>query len=555
MRSSITRKIIFNAVAPVALAVFISGSFLIRIYRNILKDNGIDQELVNTIVKNSAGAFTLIMILLVLILILVIYSNLRIVVINSLKKLQEGSNMLGNRKFDYRIELDSDDEFEEVADSFNAMASELQDMYENMDEKVARLTVKNKEDAEKLKERNIFLENMRKATLNILADISESEQNLRKKTEELQKANEIIDQQKDRAESILNFLKSIGDGVVATDMDGRIIFVNEAAERLLNVSNNVYGKKAGDVLEIFREKNAETRYDIIQEVLECKGKICITKDHFFVKNSDGSHTVLSFSTSFIYDTNKIEQGCILVMRDVTEERKLDEAKDNFLSIAAHQLRTPLSGIRWNLEMLLGDDVGKLPKEAHEVVEDINSNTLRLISLVNDLLNVSRINTGKSMDSPAPVAVVENIMKALRNMNGFADKNKVKIIFDEKKNSDLKVMMIPRRFLESVGNIISNAIKYSPAGGNVKISVSEKDGNVEIAVADSGIGIPKKDQEKIFSKFFRSANATIKDPDGSGLGLNVVKSFIEEAGGIVSFESEEGKGTIFFASLPIYRGGE
>jgi PAS domain S-box-containing protein len=370
--------------------------------------------------------------------------------------------------------------------------------------------------------------------------------------QKLQEANALMEQQKERAEGILRFLKSIGDGIIATDLEEKIIFFNEAAEKLTGVSSELaMGKKSSEVLDIFGEKNPEKRFDIIAEALECSGNLCKTTDRFFLKRKNEFRVDISFSIAMIYDTQRKEQGCILSMHDVSEERELEKTKDNFLSVAAHQLRTPLSGIRWNLEMLLNGDVGKLPKEAKEVVHDIDENNLRLVALVNDLLNVSRINMGKSMNLPEQVVVVENITLAIKSLNGFADKNKIKIVFDEKKNSKLKVMIIPRRFVESVGNVISNAVKYSPVEGVVKISVAEKAGNIEIAVTDAGIGIPKKDQSKIFSKFFRAGNATIKDPDGSGLGLNVVKSFIEEAGGTVSFESEEGKGTTFLISLPAY----
>jgi len=370
---------------------------------------------------------------------------------------------------------------------------------------------------------------------------------------ELQKANLAIKKQKESAESILRFLKSIGDGVVATDMDGKVIFFNEAAEALTGFSgDDALGKYAWESMWYFKEDDPETQIKIVKKFLANEDKFGRVSDRLILKQKSGSTIGVSFSISFIYDENQTKQGCVVVIRDVTEEREVEKAKDNFLSVAAHQLRTPLSGIRWSLEMLLGDDVGKLPAEAHEVVENINENTMRLITLVNDLLNVSRINMGKVIEPASSVNVVETIEAVLKSGEGFVAKNKTKIIFDAKKQAKFMVFISPQHLFEAIQNIVSNAIKYTPEQGTVAISVSQKSGKIRVAIADSGIGIPKKEQDKMFSKFFRAQNAIQADPDGSGLGLSVVKSFIEEAKGTVTFESEEGKGTTFFIELPIYK---
>jgi PAS domain S-box-containing protein len=401
------------------------------------------------------------------------------------------------------------------------------------------------EQTKKLQEQNSSLEVARKSVTNILEDVTESEKELRRKTSELER-------EKERTESILRFLRSIGDGVVATDLSGKILFFNKTAEKLSGVSSeDATGKHAGDILPIFGERSPEIPYDIVKESLACEDGACKMKDRFFLKQRDDSSISVSFSTSFIYDLRKNKQGLILTIRDTTEERELEKTKDNFLSVAAHQLRTPLSGIRWSLEMLLDGDNGKLPKEAKEVVSDINENTLRLAELVNDLLNVSRINLGKNAEAPKEMVVSEVVVSALKACQPMADKNRIKLSFKKGSTLKLKVKIAPQRFFESIENILSNAVKYTPSGGKVDVVVSKKDKIVEIQIMDNGIGIPKKDQEKVFSKFFRADNATKKDPEGSGLGLSVAKSFVEEAGGSLSFQSEEGKGTTFIFAIPLF----
>jgi signal transduction histidine kinase len=173
-------------------------------------------------------------------------------------------------------------------------------------------------------------------------------------------------------------------------------------------------------------------------------------------------------------------------------------------------------------------------------------------LVNDLLDVSRINMGKSREEPALINVCKVLKEAIDSLSGLAMDRGVKIFYEKACSLNPDVKMGPKHFFHAVENLVSNAIKYTSRGGTVKISIDHKEERVIISVADDGIGIPQKDQSKIFSKFFRAGNAVLKETEGSGLGLNVVKSFIEEAGGKIWFESEEGKGSTFFIELPAIR---
>jgi len=160
-----------------------------------------------------------------------------------------------------------------------------------------------------LRERN-------RAILNILEDVAESEQNLRGKTVELQEANGLIEKEKEQTESILRFLKSIGDGVVATDLAGRIIFFNEAAEKLTGFDNETaMEKNAAEILALYGEKKRDLRYDVVKDTLGSESNPLVANEHFFIRRKSGDNISVSFSASLIFDTQKKKQGCIIVIRD------------------------------------------------------------------------------------------------------------------------------------------------------------------------------------------------------------------------------------------------
>lgn len=233
-------------------------------------------------------------------------------------------------------------------------------------------------------------------------------------------------------------------------------------------------------------------------------------------------------------------------------KELEEAKNVFLSVAAHQLRTPLGSMRWNMEMLL-EEGEKLPKHVLYGIHEIYESNKRMITLVNDLLNVSRIEQGRVMEEPVPTDIAPIIRDVLKEQAVDAEQKNVSVRFSEQPKVP-PLVVDPKKFREIIQNLVSNAIKYNRKNGNVTISVESKIKNQEswvvIAVADSGMGIPKKDQERMFTKFFRASNAVASSAEGTGLGLFVVKYFVERWGGKVKFTSEEGKGTTFAVELPV-----
>ncbi len=229
---------------------------------------------------------------------------------------------------------------------------------------------------------------------------------------------------------------------------------------------------------------------------------------------------------------------------------IENISSDFVSLASHQLRTPLSAVKWNTEILMSQKQGKLTRKQLETLRVIYRSNERAINLVNDLLDVSRIQEGMIHLEFRPTKVESVVEEIIDSFNILVKTSHVSINF-EIINGPLPQIEIDREKLKRViVNLLSNSIKYTPAEGKIRISIEKKPKVIEIRVMDSGIGIPKVDQKKIFSKFFRSPKVIKLAPDGTGLGLYIAKSLIEAMSGKITFQSQEGKGTTFVLTFPM-----
>ncbi len=386
------------------------------------------------------------------------------------------------------------------------------------------------------------LEDTERAILNVLEDARLLEEQLRRQTEE--------------RDSILRFLRSIGDGVVAVDLGGNVLFVNEIACQILNVPGcdaekcDVGGVRCQELFSLRNEKHPEISIDFLERIV--KGERLIEDMHGVLVRPDGSTVPIAFSVSPIRGEGEKLLGCMIAFKDMTEERQVESAKDRFLSVAAHQLRTPLSGMRWHMEMILNGDMGEVAPEVKETIEKIHENTVRMVGLINDLLNVALLDSGQGPESAEPIGVSDALAEIFDELKPLAEKSRVSLDLSlAGKSESWRVLSFPRRLHEIFENLIHNAVKYSRPDSKVSVSLEAgTKGRCLVSVRDEGIGIPKAEQGKVFGKFFRASNALRWKTEGSGLGLPVVKSFVEEMGGMVSFESEEGKGTTFIVDLPL-----
>ncbi len=235
-------------------------------------------------------------------------------------------------------------------------------------------------------------------------------------------------------------------------------------------------------------------------------------------------------------------------------RKLDEVKSGFISVVAHQLRTPLSGIKWTLNLLLNGDLGALPTEQKTFLFKAYESNDRMISLVNDMLGADRIESGKMRYAFQPVQLLDLLDNVLFELLPQANARALSIVFDERPKDLPKVYADPERIRAVFQNLLENSVKYSKPSGSIKIGMRVDEKNaVLVRIKDDGIGIPKDQQKDIFNRFFRASNAVKAETDGSGLGLYIVKNIVERHDGKIWFESAEGDGVTFYFTLPVFTG--
>lgn len=228
---------------------------------------------------------------------------------------------------------------------------------------------------------------------------------------------------------------------------------------------------------------------------------------------------------------------------------LDEAKDEFISMASHQLRTPLTSIKGYLSMILDGDMGKLNKNQTQALKEAFGSSQRMVFLISDFLNVSRIKTGKFVIEPKEINLAEMVGEEIKQLTEMAEARDITLKYEQPAEFPM-VKLDDNKMRQVMMNMVDNAIYYTPAGGTVTIRLLVDGSDVVFKVIDTGIGVPKSEQHKLFTKFFRAGNAKVARPDGTGLGLFMAQKIIVAQNGSIIFESEEGKGSTFGFRFPL-----
>ena len=360
----------------------------------------------------------------------------------------------------------------------------------------------------------------------------------------LEKTVAIIKELSDRNEAILS---SIGEAALACDKKGQILLFNKMAEEITGISKKeAIGTHLSKIVNFINEKTGKPTVDFISEAINQKKRTTMEAGTLLFRR-DGVKIPVADSAAPIFDSKGDVTGCIVVFRDVSKERSIDRAKTELVSLSSHQLRSPLTAIGWYLELLQSKSNGTLTAKQLKLTKEIKDAYDRMTTLINSLLNVSRIDMGTFAVEPKPAKIIPILKETLELFKHQIIEKKLTL--KENYSGNLDDFLVDSRIIEIIfQNLISNAVKYTPVHGSIDINV-KNDKTLLISVKDTGIGIPKSQQSKIFSKLFRADNASNVDPGGTGLGLYIVYATVRASGGKVWFESKEGKGTTFYVSYP------
>lgn len=475
-------------------------------------------EPINLIIKNASiigfGTF--------LILLFVFLFILR-TLFSPLKELAEGARQVGAGDFSVQLNVHSLDEIGRVTVAFNSMITQLKEVYATLDNKV-------KEQTAKLSVQVADLQDSQKAVASILEDVEEEKNKSELLVQEMNKFKLAVE--------------NTSDMVIISDAKANILYVNGAVETITGYSQEeILGTKAGTVLGGDMEKPFyKDMWDTLLANKTWSGQIKNRK-------KDGTFFEVAMSVSPIANNFGEIIFFVDISRDVTREADIDRAKTEFVSLASHQLRTPLSTINWYAEMLMAEDVGKLNTEQKQFMQEIYTGNQRMVDLVNSLLNVSRIELGTFMIEPEECLLADMITAELKELKPLIEEKGLAVNTKLSKSVP-KMMLDPKLTRIVVDNLLTNAVKYTPKDGSVSVTLVKKGDNARITIKDTGYGIPVAQQDKIFTKLFRADNVQEKDTTGTGLGLYMVKSILNHSGGKVWFESEEEVGTTFYVEIPL-----
>jgi PAS domain S-box-containing protein len=448
--------------------------------------------------------------------------------VSPINRLSTSAKLISEGGLNKNIIVKTGDEIESLSISLNQMVTNLVEAKSNVESQVASRTAELEKLNQDMSLKSTEVDRSRLAIINVLEDV------------EAEKAQTSA------------LLAGIGEGVLAVDQNYKIIYVNSVAETLL-------GRKSADLIgKIYHKylKSSDSKGNHIKasdrafKISMSTGKSLSTSvtDPFYYYRQDGSKFPVAITVSPILLNGRVIGG-IDVFRDITHEIEVDKMKTEFISLASHQLRTPLSAMKWFADMLLKGDAGKLKKDQQEFVQNIYDSNERMIELVNSLLNISRIESGRLMINPVLThlpELIDDVVKDIKTKLDFKKQNLVVSIHPSLPEINLDKSLTRQVYL----NLLTNAIKYTPEGGDISVMVSKDHNDIVTQISDSGYGIPAKDHHKVFQKFFRSENIVKHETDGSGLGLYLIKAVIESSGGKIWFKSDEGKGTSFWFTLPI-----
>lgn len=334
-------------------------------------------------------------------------------------------------------------------------------------------------------------------------------------------------------------VRSVAAGVVVVNNKGEVLLMNPAAEKLLDTTKE---EKSGKSLT---EGASKEQLFSLAKTASLDGETDIEVD-----GHEDTKRILRSSSAVIEDENGQTVGMVTVLNDVTKQKELDSMKDQFLSNVTHELRNPIGAIKQSISVILEETAGPITEPQKKFLSNAKRNLDRLGALIDDILDLAKLEAKKMEIKLRPTAIATVIDEVCQTLDAWIKNKGLSIVKDIQENLP-EINIDPDRVVQVLMNIISNAIKFTPKGGTLTLGakLSKKGDQMEISVADTGVGIPKGDLSKIFGKFQQATNRSSGDISGTGLGLAIAQEIIQLHKGTISVESEEGKGTTFTFTLP------
>lgn len=341
-------------------------------------------------------------------------------------------------------------------------------------------------------------------------------------------------------------IESSTDAIMSKSLDGIVTSWNPAAERMFGYgADEMIGKPMALLIPPDR---SEEEPQILAKIR--RGEHI---EHFETmrRRKNGEIFPISVTISPMRDRSGVIIGASKIARDISERVKIERMKSEFISTVSHELRTPLTSIRGSLGLIAGGVAGELPTQVKTLVDIAHKNSERLILLVNDILDMEKIEAGKMVFRLAPTGVAPLLRQAVESNRAYGVQYKVAYELAENL-ADVMVNVDANRLLQVLANLLSNAAKFSPAGGKVIVAATNDGQRVRISVSDHGGGIPEQFRSQIFQKFAQADSSDTRKKGGTGLGLSITKAIVEQMGGSIGFESQPNVLTTFFIEFPIWQ---
>ena len=379
------------------------------------------------------------------------------------------------------------------------------------------------------------LKDSRTALMNILEDVEKSRKALINILEDVEEARKEALEEKDKTQAIIT---NFADGLLLFDNENKLLLINPQAEKIFGLKQkDLVGKTIHNLINFPALKRIAVLIQkevplVFRQEVELKGNL-----------------ILEVTTLKVL-VGKERLGILVILHDVTREKMVEKMKTEFVSLVAHQLRTPLSAIKWTLRILLDRELGAITSEQQDFLEKTYQSNERMISLINDLLNVTRIEEGTYIYKPTLTSIEVLWQSVVNSLKEEIGRKAIHFEFKKPESPLPQVLIDAEKMGLVLQNLLDNAVRYTPKGGRVTISLKYAKEEIECSVKDTGIGIPKDQKGRIFSKFFRGANVMRLETEGTGLGLFIAKNIVEAHQGRIWFKSEEGKGSTFYFTLPV-----